>query len=281
MEPESGWTMGRAARARVVWILAPWLAVCLAACGNDSNAPPQDDPSNPTGPTPPASSTRLLVVTHTAGFRHDSIPTAESVLRDIGTQSGLYQAEFVRTADDVRQRLTTAGLANVDAVFFANTTGNLGIPDMPAFLAWVSSGHAVLGAHSATDTYHDDPSFLDMLGGEFAGHGAVVQGTLRVDDPSHPAVAHLVDPPFAIADEWYRFTRFSRNDVRVVLSMERNPNDSFGTPGALENLPLAWHKSHGGGRVFYTALGHESAVWQNERFRRHLEGAIRWALGLS
>ena len=29
---------------------------------------------------------------------------------------------------------------DVDAVFFANTTGDLGIPDMQAFLDWLAAG---------------------------------------------------------------------------------------------------------------------------------------------
>jgi type 1 glutamine amidotransferase len=218
------------------------------------------------------------VVTHTAGFRHDSIPAAENVLRDIGSESGLYRAEFVRTADDVRARLTPAALAQVDGVFFANTTGNIGIPDMAGFLSWLAAGRAVLGAHSATDTYHDDPSFLAMLGGEFQAHGAIVETDVRVDDPSHPAVAHLA-PRFTITDELYRFTRNNRGDVRVLLSMDRNPADGLGPAGAPADLPLAWHKPHGSGRVFYTALGHRSEVWQDARFRQHLREAIRWALG--
>jgi type 1 glutamine amidotransferase len=218
------------------------------------------------------------VVTHTAGFRHDSIDTARTVLSSIGSQTGLYTAEFADNANDVRQRLTPAGLSGVDAVFFANTTGNIGIPDMAAFLAWVSSGHAVLGAHSATDTYHDDPSFLAMLGGEFLTHGGFADANARVDDPSHPAVSHL-GPRFSITDELYRFTRFNRSSVQVLLTMDRNPDDGVGTTGDAADLPLAWHKTHGSGRVFYTALGHRSEVWQDDRFRRHLEGAIRWALG--
>lgn len=266
--------MGPADRSGACRVIGIGLAAWIAACGGG----PDNGPAAPAGPSPP-SAARLLVVTHTTGFRHDSIPTAEGVLQSIGAESGLYQAEFARTADDVRQRLTTAGLASVDAVFFANTTGNLGIPDMAAFLSWVASGHAVLGSHSAADTYHDDASFLAMLGGEFVAHGAIVSATLRVDDPSHPSVSHLVDPPFQIADEWYRFTRNSRNDVRVLLSLDRNPGDGLGTPGAAADLPLAWHRTHGSGRVFYTALGHGPEVWQNARFRQHLREAIRWALG--
>jgi type 1 glutamine amidotransferase len=248
------------------------VAVATIACGSSAG-------DRTSGPTPPgaAPSARLLVVTHTAGFRHDSIPVAESTLRDLGIEHALYQTEFCRTAEDVRQRLTPAGLASVDAVFFANTTGNLGIPDLKAFLDWLGAGRAFLGAHSASDTYHDEPAFLEMLGGEFRTHGSIAEADIRVDDPSHPAVGHLV-PRFRIVDELYRFDRTSRASVHVLLSMDRVPPDGVGEAGAPADLPMAWTNSHGTGRVFYTALGHRQEVWRDERFRRHLVEAIRWAI---
>jgi uncharacterized protein len=42
--------------------------------------------------------------------------------------------------------------------------------------------------------------------------------------------------------------------------------------------PLAWGPaSYGSGRVFYTALGHEEAVWRDARFQRLLRNAVLWA----
>jgi type 1 glutamine amidotransferase len=225
-------------------------------------------------PAPPPA--RLIVVTHTTGFRHDSIAAAESALRAVGTESGLFMPEFARTADDVRNLLAPPALASVDGVFFANTTGNLGIPDLAAFLAWIAAGKAFLGAHSASDTYHDSPEYLAMIGGEFDTHGAVVEAEIRVNDAGNPAVAHLA-PRFRMTDEWYRFKSRGAG-LNVLLSFDRVPTDGVGTPGAAADLPLAWQKMHGSGRVFYTALGHRSEVWEDPRFRTHLREAIRWAL---
>jgi type 1 glutamine amidotransferase len=36
--------------------------------------------------------------------------------------------------------------------------------------------------------------------------------------------------------------------------------------------------SYGGGRVFYTALGHEEAVWRDPRFQQLLRNAALWVL---
>jgi type 1 glutamine amidotransferase len=245
-----------------------------AACGGGSTAPSQPPPSQLTPPVTPA---HLLVVTHTTGFRHDSIPAAEAALRQIGQDTGLFDVVFCRTAADVRERLTPAGLTGLDAVFFANTTGDLGIPDLPAFLDWIAAGKAFLGAHSAADTYRGSPAFLAMLGGELQTHGAVVDAEVHVAEPANPAVAHLA-PAFRIGDEWYRFS-LSGAARTVLLKFDRNPPDGVGAAGAAVDLPLSWQKAHGSGRVFYTALGHPAEVWGDARFRTHLREGIRWALG--
>jgi type 1 glutamine amidotransferase len=250
------------------------LALLFIACGGGSGDAGTQTPSPQPSPTP--ASARLLVVTHTAGFRHDSIPAAEAALRAIGAESGLFQADFCRTTDEVRTCLTPAALAPYDGVFFANTTGNLGVPDLNAFLAWIADGKAFFGAHSASDTYHESAEFLAMLGGEFSTHGSIVEAEVKVNDPSNPAVAPL-GARFRMTDEWYRF-RLAGSGHAVLLSFDRIPPDGVGTAGDAAELPLAWQKSHGSGRVFYTALGHRSEIWNDARFRTHLREAIRWGL---
>ena len=41
--------------------------------------------------------------------------------------------------------------------------------------------------------------------------------------------------------------------------------------------PIAWCHAFGGGRVFYTALGHTVEAYAEPDLRRHLWGAITWA----
>ena len=109
-------------------------------------------------------------------------------------------------------------------------------------------------------------------------HGGIVEADVKVDDPADPATAHLA-PRFRITDELYRFARLSRADVHVLLSLDRNPDDGVGIAGQPADLRLAWHRAHGRGRVFYTALGHREEVWQDPRFQQHVLAGIRWALG--
>jgi type 1 glutamine amidotransferase len=244
-----------------------------AACVADSAAPAR----NPTSPSPVPAAARVLVVTHTTGFRHDSIPTAESTLEGLGRSSGFFTVSYCRTADDVARLLTTSGLASFDAVVFANTTGNLGIPDLTAFLTWIADGHGFVGTHSASDTYHDRPAYLDMLGNEFLTHGTETTVEAIVENTSHPAAAPL-GSRFRVFDEIYKFTRANRGEVTMLLSLDRHPADGLPEAGQPGDLPLAWARTHGRGRVFYTALGHRNDVWQNALYQQHLLGGIRWVL---
>jgi uncharacterized protein len=241
----------------------------IVACGDDS-------PTTSPGPSTPTA--RVLVVTHTTGFRHASIPVAESVLQQLGQSSALFDVVFCRNQADVNRLLTPSSLANVDAVVFANTTGNLGIPDLPAFLAWIAAGHGFAGMHSASDTYHDAPAYLDMLGNEFRTHGAEAEVEAIIENATHPAVAHL-GGRFRVFDEIYKFVRNNRGAVSMLLSLDRQPADGLPEAGQPGDLPLAWFKTHGGGRVFYTALGHRDDVWRDARYQQHVLGGIRWVLG--
>ena len=82
--------------------------------------------------------------------------------------------------------LTAEQLAKVDAVIFANTTGDLAIPDREGFIRWVEQGHALIGMHSCSDTFHGFPAFYGMLGGLFLTHGAQVTVDMANQDPAHP-----------------------------------------------------------------------------------------------
>jgi type 1 glutamine amidotransferase len=255
------------------WLLGA--AVLMWACSSDTPLRPAD---SPVSPTPISRQARVLVVTHTEGFRHTSIPLAESTISALGQRSGLFTATFCRTADDVARMLTPSALNGVDAIVFANTTGNLAVPDLGSLLNWIGQGRGFAGMHSASDTYHDAPAYLDMLGNEFLTHGEQTMADARVENAAHPASSPL-GQRFRVFDEIYRFTRSNRGEVTMLLSLDRHPADGLPEAGEPGDLPLAWAKNYGQGRVFYTALGHREDVWQNVLYQQHILGGIRWVLG--
>jgi len=222
-----------------------------------------------------AAAKKLLVVTVTKGFRHDSIPTAERVLQRLGDESKAFTLDYARTDDELTAKMSPKGLAAYDGVVFASTTGDLPLPDRQAFVDWVAAGHAFVGIHAATDTYHGWAPFIEMIGGEFKTHGPQVKVALLVQDAADPSTKGMASP-LDVFDEIYQFKSFEKDRVKTLVALDKHPNE--GTPGF---YPLAWSRSHGKGRVFYTALGHREDVLEADWFRKHLLGGTLWALGAS
>ncbi len=232
---------------------------------------------------------RLLAVTHSAGYGHDVVTRrspdrlsrVEETLKTLGDQSGAFELTFVYSKEDC-QGITPDILKSYDGVFFY-TTGDVPFPQetRTALLDFVSSGKGFSGAHSATDTYYTLPGYGEMLGAYFDGHPWHQGVRITVEDRQHAATRQLGDS-FEIADEIYQFRApWSRDRMSVLLSLNTSSVD-LSRPGVNRgdgDFALSWWRQHGAGRVFYTALGHDGAVWQDQRFRQHLLGGIRWSLG--
>lgn len=244
---------------------------------------------------------KLLVVTITKGYRHSSVITAEKTLKELAKQTGIFTVDVAAVnPDDVEfkgsdgtpdtnkvnqaivkalaEKMSAAALKNYDGVIFANTTGDLPMPDQRAFLDWIHSGKAFIGMHSATDTFRGhkplDP-YVVMIGGEFKGHPpGLCEVECINEDLNHPADKHL-GATWKISDEIYLLNGFDRSTVHGLLTLDKHPREK--TPG---DFPIAWCKNYGKGKVFYTSLGHSEETWANPDYQKHIIGGIKWALGL-
>lgn len=245
---------------------------------------------------------KLLVVTTTTGFRHSSIPNLEKVIQQLGQQSGTYTVDFVQqppgdmkdpawqqALKDALQKLSPASLKNYDGVVFASTTGDLPIPDPQGLLDWIKAGHAFIGIHAASDTFHKWPQYAEMLGGEFATHGPQVGVECINEDPQHPANAHLGKTWTITQEEIYEFKNYDPAKVHDLLDLDKHPQTK--SPG---HFPVSWCKPVGTGKVFYTSLGHrediidadpdlkdrKNSIEISKAFQQHVLGGIEWALGV-
>jgi uncharacterized protein len=220
---------------------------------------------------------KLLVVSVTKAYRHGSIETGLKVVSDLAHKSGRFTVDFASNDADLAAKMTPAALKGYDGVFFLSTTGDLPLPDKTAFLDWIKSGGAFIGAHAASDTFHshgDSPDpYIDMIGGEFISH-VVARVQCIVDDTNHPATRSL-GKTWTVTDEIYAHKFFYRDRVHMLLSLNVDP--ATGQPGF---VPLAWCKKYGRGNVFFTALGHDDALWLSPEYQQHILGGILWALGL-
>src|SRR5262245_26063165 len=133
--------------------------------------------------------------------------------------------------------------------------------DLMAFVR--DDGKGFVAAHTATTAFFSWPEFGEMLGGRFDEHPwNVVDAKVVVEDPGFPARRHFPTAPL-IRDEHYQTKEFSREKIRVLASLDPKSVD-LANPRVHRSdadFPVAWVRSHGKGRVFYSSLGHAAESW--------------------
>jgi len=209
------------------------------------------------------------MLTATAGFRHESISTARTIVGTLAASSG-----FVVSATEDLRELTAARLASTDVLMFALTSGELALDDgqKRAILEFVNGGGGFIGVHSASDTLYEWADYGRLVGAYFKEHPWVQSGAVRVEDQAHPITIAL-GPGFTLNEEFYTFRENPRPLVHVLLALDAP------SVGAQGDFPLAWTQSIGRGRSYYNALGHFAETWTDPRFQTQIAAAIAWTAG--
>ena len=226
------------------------------------------------------STPRLLFTTQVAPYRdgpagvHGVLMQAATAMAELAGRHGL---EPVVT-DDVSA--LSPGVLDEGGVLALFTIGETPWSDeqRTALVEAVRAGRlAVLGVHSATDSCHGWPEYGRLVGARFEGHPWTETVDLDVDT-DHPATAHL-PARWRWRDEVYLFGDL-RADARVLLRVADGQLDMT-VPGARTpacGFPLTWCFEEGGGRCFYSALGHFPHAWEQPAYLRHIDGALNWLL---
>ena len=220
---------------------------------------------------------KLLMVTHSAGFKHDYLPTATEVVKALGKKSGLFEV----TATEDCALLNGKDLKKYDAVLFA-TTGELPVTDeqKKEFIAAIKAGKPFIGVHNATDTFYKFTDYGEMLGGYFKGHPWTQEVLVKVEDRTHPATKHL-PASFKAKEEIYTFKEWNRDRTHVLISLDNSSVDLSKGTREDNDYALCWCHNFGKARVFYTGFGHFKELWQEEWFQTHLLNGILWAMKLT
>ncbi|MBO3767995.1 MAG: ThuA domain-containing protein [Candidatus Brockarchaeota archaeon] len=219
---------------------------------------------------------KLLMLTHSAGFRHDYLPIAVETVKELGTEP----REFEVIATEDCSLVNEENLKNTSALLFA-TTGELPMTEEQkvALIRFVREGGGFIGVHNATDTFYKFPEYGEMLGGYFNGHPWTQEIVARVEDSNHPATKHL-PKSFRVKEEVYTFKNWSRNKTHVLISLDTSSVDLSKGNRTDNDYVLSWCHEYGKGRVFYTAFGHFKEIWHEEWFKKHILGGILWSMNI-
>lgn len=170
------------------------------------------------------------------------------------------------TYTDELSQINPANLKRFDALMlYANITK--ATPDVEkAILDYVADGHGYAVIHCGSYCWLNSQPLTELAGGRFKRHGTGVFKETQIK-PDHPILAGL--HPIESWDESYVHEMHNEKD-RTVLSVREDKEGKE---------PYTWVRTHGKGRVFYTAWGHDERTWSNKDFQDLLERGIRWSAG--
>lgn len=263
------------------------LAGAVGLVGSGKNAEAQT--AQPTVP-PKGRIARVLVVSQTKGFEHDSVPDAMANIYRMGHETKLWDT-VLRTDTELLTKKdlgrNSKNLNYFDALVFASTTGELDMTDdqkadMMSFIK--TDGKGFVGIHAALDTNYKWPEYGEMIGGWFDQHPWMTfNAPIIVEDPNFPAVRHFPHA-FTKRDEIYQPKAWSRDKVNVLLSLDASKLDYNNNPRIHRtdhDFAVAWSKMYGNGRVFYSTLGHTKEAWDDPDIIKMYFEAIKWVLGMT
>ena len=151
-----------------------------------------------------------------------------------------------------------------------------------SLLDYVANGGGIMAIHFAIAANRHWPQFQQLLGATFTGHPWNEEVGITVEEPGHPLVAAFSGKDFRLADEIYQYgDPYDRSKVRVLVSLDpERTNMGVKWINRKDNdFALAWVKSHGRGRIFYTSFGHRANLfWDSQMLRFYLD-AIQFATG--
>lgn len=165
--------------------------------------------------------------------------------------------------EDLADALDPETLGTYDALIVFANIESINPEQEKALLDYVAGGGGFVPIHCASFCFLNSPAYIELVGAQFQRHGTGEFDT-EVVDPSHPITDGF--NPFRTWDETYVHTR--HNPDKHLLQVR--PDDEG-------KEPWTWVRSHGDGRVFYTAYGHDHRTWTEPGFQDLIERGIRWA----
>lgn len=234
---------------------------------------------------PPLKRPAIFVFSKTNGFIHkDAIPAAQQMLRRLAEAQGwtLYFSDNGAVHND-------EDLAKFDAIVWNNVSGDVLTADQRVALQrYIENGGGFVGLHASGG----DPEYKwswypeRIIGAQFIGHPMHPQfqrATLHVEAPRDEIMQGGGDN-WTREDEWYSFASSPRRaGVQVLATLDERTYspEFFGRSIRMgDDHPIIWKHCLQKGRVFYSALGHTAATYDEPRYISIVQHAVAWAAGL-
>lgn len=141
---------------------------------------------------------------------------------------------------------------------------------------WIGFHHA--GLLGEFDGYQMWPWFSQFMGGiRYTNYiPTFVDGTVTVEDKSHPAMKEVPNSFKVLHEEFYTWDKSPRPNVHVLASVDEN-SYSPDTKIKMGDHPVIWTNEHYKARNVYIFMGHHPDLFKNAAFTTIFTNSIFWA----
>jgi type 1 glutamine amidotransferase len=225
---------------------------------------------------------KLLVLAMPSKYHYEYIPAARDEMTRLAE---LHAFDLEWTRDP---KMLERDLSGYAAVMLLNTpVEELDAQARRGFEKYMNAGGNAMVVHRAAISAPGNWPWYEKLVGRTVGNHPMLQtGVVTVVDKRFPATFALPDR-WVWSDEFYTTTNPYQIRINTVLSVDEQSYDPTKIwPGQVakpmgRDHPIAWYQRYGRGRVFVTTLGHNGAMYRDERYLTHLMGGLYWtATGL-
>ncbi len=200
-------------------------------------------------------------------FEYESESTLTAFREYVEREHPVRADLIVYRSEDDHQSLSAIEESDVLLVFTRrlNTEGE----ELERFKAYCAAGRPIVGVRTASHAFQNWLAFdREVLGGNYRmhwEHGPRARVRFEPGSEGHPIMEGVAE--FNSAGSLYRNTPIAA-DASLLMSASAGEHDE----------PVTWTRSHAGGRVFYTSLGHQDD-FEEPSFLRLLANAALWCGG--
>jgi uncharacterized protein len=222
----------------------------------------------------------ILVFTKNGkGYVHENIPASIAAFQKMGLENGI-NVDTTSNAAIFKDE----NLKQYKAIVFSNTNNDVfdNEAQKVAFMRYIQAGGGFMGIHSASGTERNWKWFKLMLGATFLRHPVYQKFSVHVLAKNHAAVKALASN-WQTNDEFYYFKEINpaikvltvsnlANITEVDIAKNKKP-ENYGN-----QYPSTWCNTFDGGRIFYTALGHNKEDYSNPTYLALLLSGLKWVM---
>ena len=201
---------------------------------------------------------------------HEPQQTA-AIFADVLTGEG----HDVTVSDALEPLADEAFMAEVDLVVPVWTMSQIGRAEEAGLLKAVRAGTGCAGWHGGmADSFRNNVEYQFMVGGQFICHpGGVID--YEVNIASDDTIVHGLDD-FQMHSEQYFMHVDPSNEVLATTTFKGEHWGVDWVKGV--TMPVAWKKSYGAGKVFYSSLGHVAADFDVPQAKEIMKRGCLWAM---